>query len=137
MTDHETNTSSIWLDPRLATPDADTATGASIQLAGSWCEGCRRAEFPQRSACPVCLGETSRIALSHAGVVVGHTAVLHQPPGSLLPAPYGIVAVQHDEGITVLGPLVGSCWDRVALGIVARTVVIEVGDHKGFGYQLG
>lgn len=125
-----------WLDDRLVTGDSLPEPGLLVHLAGSWCDVCGRAEFPQRTSCPQCLGETSMRALSNAGTVVGHTAVLHQPPGSLLDAPYGVVAVEHDKGVSVLGPLVGCPWDGVRVGDTVVTVSIEVGDRLGFGYRL-
>lgn len=124
-----------WLAGHLVAPGSATDVGAEVQLAGSWCAACSRSEFPARMTCPRCGGEMARRPLSLEGAVVGHTAVLHQPPGAVLEAPYGVVAVRHEDGVTVLGTLVGGDLERIAIGDRARSVVIAVGDELGFGYR--
>lgn len=126
---------SALIDPRLFAPGTLPLDGASATLAGSRCTSCGRHEFPVRATCPVCSSSAEVVPLSAAGVITGYSAVLHQPPGALVEAPYPVAAVALPEGITVLG-IVDGPWEVIHLGAPVVTVMRLIGDRLGFAFRL-
>jgi uncharacterized OB-fold protein len=84
-----------------AVPYAPTVLHASL------CPSCGRTSFPRRSLCPACGTASPPTELSGPARLRVHTAVLAQPPGSLVTAPYDVGVAEFDEGICVIGLLAG------------------------------
>jgi uncharacterized OB-fold protein len=81
--------------------------GALSALLGSACTSCGRAEFPRRSTCPACGSSADPVLLRGPAKLTVSTAVLAQPPGSRVEAPYGVGVAEFREGLRVIGLLVG------------------------------
>ncbi len=85
--------------------------GELTYLLVSTCSACGRTEFPRRSECPACGATSDAVQLAGPARLQVSTAVLAQPPGSKVEAPYGVgVAVFGEgpgEGLCVIGLLAG------------------------------
>jgi uncharacterized OB-fold protein len=95
--------------------------GSPTALLGSSCPRCGRAEFPRRTTCPACGADADPILLEGPAVLTVSTAVLAQPPGSRVEAPYGVGVAEFAQGIRVIGLLVG----QPAIGATVDVVVHE------------
>jgi uncharacterized OB-fold protein len=95
--------------------------GRPTALHASRCCACGRVAFPRRTSCPACGAGAEAIELSGPARLRVHTAVLAQPPGSSVTAPYDVGVAEFDEGICVIGLIDGSAarGDRV-LPVVAE-----------------
>lgn len=93
----------------------DAPLQSSTVLLASTCGSCGRTEFPRRADCPACDGDVVPSTLAGPATVRVSTAVLAQPPGSLVEAPYAVGVAEFDERICVIGLLVGEpqVGDRV------------------------
>ena len=56
-----------------------------------------------------------------------HTAVLHAPPGSRIPVPYGIGVVEFDHALRVMGLVEDSTFD-LELGATMECVAASPAD---------
>ena len=89
-------------------PGEAVAAGARIRLAASTCGACGRVQFPARTECPACGAPASATALQARATLGPCTAVLHPPPGALVPTPYLVGVARFPEGISVMGLVVGT-----------------------------
>jgi uncharacterized OB-fold protein len=76
-------------------------------LLGSLCHECGRAEFPRRAECPACGADSDPVQIEGPARLRVSSAVLAQPPGSKVEAPYGVGVAEFPEGLCVIGLLVG------------------------------
>ena len=104
--------------------------GDAVCLQGSTCEDCGRMEFPGRVECPWCGGPSVPAPLGPDAVLVGFTAVLHPAPGSLVEAPYDIGVARFAGGLHVMGLLLATPTDGVALGDPIEVCAVEVPDGR-------
>jgi uncharacterized OB-fold protein len=119
-----------WLAEHLVwDPDRTTAVpGSALRLAGGTCAECHRTSFPSTQRCAWCGGVTTDVALDTTGTVVATTSVLHDGPGSLVPAPCDVALVRFAEvGLDLLGVL-GSAG--VVAGDRVQTVATEIGEQR-------
>lgn len=79
--------------------------GSATSLLASTCPSCGRSEFPRRATCPACGADSDPVELTGPAVLRVSSAVLAQPPGSLVEAPYGVGVAEFAEGICVIGLL--------------------------------
>ena len=109
--------------------------GESARLLASQCPNCGRTEFPAREQCPAC-GEPSTTApLPSEGRLCGFTAVLHPPPGTEVPVPYGIGVVEFDGRVRVMGLLTQQI-DGLDVDPRVRTVTLHpAADVVTYGFQ--
>lgn len=128
------------LAPELvAAPEGDGDLGPldSIHLRVSACAACDRRDFPARDTCPACSGPMRPDVLPREGVLVGSTAVLHQPPDALIEVPYEIGVARLGD-IDVLGLLIGGEPGAAApLGARVECVAVAVDDRTlTYGFKL-
>ncbi|WP_148573828.1 Zn-ribbon domain-containing OB-fold protein [Nocardioides caldifontis] len=95
--------------------------GDPTYLKGSVCRACGRAEFPRRAECPACGAESEPVDLEGPARLRVSSAVLAQPPGSKVQAPYGVGVAEFPQGLCVIGLLVG----EPAAGATVEVVVHE------------
>ena len=88
-------------------------------LLASTCSACGRPEFPARATCPACGADSVTAALPRTATLVGHTAVLHQPPGAKVEAPYAVGVARFPNGLAVMGRLL---VDEPIVGEAVATV---------------
>lgn len=93
--------------------------GGATALLASTCPSCGRTEFPRRAACPACGADSDPVELTGPASLRVSSAVLAQPPGSRVEAPYGVGVAEFPEGICVIGLLQGDA-------IVGATVEVVV-----------
>jgi uncharacterized OB-fold protein len=106
------------------------ASGA-LALRASHCPDCQRMAFPRRSSCAGCGStEVTAVLLAGPGRIHVVTAVLSQPPGSLVQAPYEIAVVEFEESIRVMGVLA----DNARPGDLVHVVESGVAD-QGFAFK--
>ena len=119
----------------LLAEDGPLEPGKVVGLRASHCPACARWEFPALAYCPGCDGRAEPSALSAQATVIGVTAVLHPPPGALVPVPYTVALAAFPEGVAVLG-VVTAALDDVPLGQRVETVAMLIGERLGYGFQL-
>jgi uncharacterized OB-fold protein len=95
--------------------------GAATTLLASRCTKCQRVEFPRRTTCPACGADAGPVPLGGPARLRVHSAVLAQPPGALVTAPYDVGVAEFDEGVCVIGLMDGPAQR----GDTVQPVVIE------------
>jgi uncharacterized OB-fold protein len=75
-------------------------------LSGS-CPSCHRVSFPRAGQCAACGEPLAQTSLAGPAVLTVLTAVLAQPPGAKIQAPYDVGVAQFAEGICVIGLIDG------------------------------
>lgn len=131
-------TETAWLNTSGTLHDSSglLEPGRAVRLKSSHCVGCDRWEFPARSYCPTC-GQTPAIEpLSGTAEIVGFSAVLHQPPGSLVEAPYAVALAAFPEGVAVLGTVEGADHRELRIGEAVSTVARQVGGSIEYTYRV-
>jgi uncharacterized OB-fold protein len=98
------------------------------QLAAPYCLRCAAFFFYPRAACPRCWStDLEWRVLSGRGKVASYTLVERTPPGSPIEAPFFVVLVDLDEGIRMMGNLIGV--PAVPHGAVLDLPVMAAFDH--------
>lgn len=87
---------------------ADAPTGSRTALIAATCTACGRVSFPCPDRCPSCTGELTLTALEGPARLSVLTAVLAQPPGALIQAPYDVGVADFAEGIRIIGLIDGA-----------------------------
>lgn len=82
-------------------------TGEQTSLMAARCAKCGRHTFPARIPCPACGSPAEIVTLSGPARLRVMTGVRAQPPRSLVAAPYDVGVAEFDEGICVIGLIVG------------------------------
>lgn len=112
-------------DPQTVAPDLFTTAdgtplagpGQVVGLFAGQCTDCSRFTFPARGRCPSCSAALTRVAFDPHGVVVLHSAVLHDAPGALVLAPYQAGFARFDQDLLVSGLIVtDEDTDEVSIG---------------------
>jgi len=109
--------------------------GSPVRLKASHCAACVRWEFPARSYCPTCGLAPTVKPLSETAHVIGFSAVLHQPPGALIQAPYAVALAAFPEGVAVLGTVPGVDHADLMIGDSVSTVAVQVGNSIEYAYS--
>jgi uncharacterized OB-fold protein len=106
---------------------ADAPAGSPTTLTAATCGDCGRVSFPVTDRCPACTGELIPTALAGPARLSVLTAVLAQPPGALIEAPYDVGVADFDEGIRIIGLVDGSTeqGDLVVPVVVAPHPEVE------------
>lgn len=120
----------------VVAPLAELVPGAPAILLGSHCALCDRAEFPVRATCPSCGAVMNDLSLGPDARLRGFTAVLHQPPGALVQAPYVVGVAEFTAGIAVLGLLVGAGYDELCIGDRVRVVLTPTSAGLTYAYEV-
>jgi uncharacterized OB-fold protein len=107
---------------------ADAPVGEVTSLLASSCPACARLSFPARTQCPGCGSDSAAVQLRGPARLRAHTAVLAQPPGAQVQAPYEVGVAEFAEGICVIGLLAGPS----AIGDAVVPVVHEPYDGGRF-----
>jgi uncharacterized protein len=97
----------------------------SCRLLGHRCRACGVLGFPRTPVCGSCAtSDPEAIELGESGgTLFGWTTVTAAPPGYEGSVPYGLGVVELDEGIRVLGRLIGA-GDEAALTFGQRMVCV-------------
>lgn len=94
--------------------------GEATHLLASRCPGCDRSEFPRRVECPACGEASEPVELVGPAHLRVSSAVLAQPPGSLVEAPYGVGVAEFGDGLCVIGLLVGEIERGASVEVVVH-----------------
>lgn len=114
----------------------DPTPGSSVLLIASYCAACDRWEFPSRDYCATCNVKPVEAPLSDQAQVEFVTAVLHQPPGALVQAPYAVVLAGFPEGVSVMGVVADLDYEQIAPGDRVRVVAAQTGECIGYQFRL-
>jgi uncharacterized OB-fold protein len=95
--------------------------GDPTYLLGSLCRECGRAEFPRRAECAACGEVSDPVQIAGPARLRVSSAVLAQPPGSKVEAPYGVGVAEFSQSLCVIGLLVGD----IQVGATVEVVVHE------------
>lgn len=106
--------------------------GDTTVLRASSCPACGRTSFPERGQCPACGGPARAMDLAGPARLRIATAVLAQPPGSRVEAPYDVGVAEFEEGICVIGLLDGPA---AAGDAVVPVVLSPYPDGRTFGFR--
>lgn len=109
--------------------------GTPTHLIGSRCDACDRWEFPIRETCPACGRAMESRRLPAEGVVAAASAVLHDPPGAVLKAPYVVALVEIAGQIMVVGVVEAADAGVEVTGQRVTTVATEVNGRKGYAFR--
>ncbi len=106
------------------------------RLTGIRCAECGALALPPKEFCPTCQQRHwEPVPLSGAGTVTSFTVIRIPPRGRAAEAPYAVAVVKLDEGISVLGRVVGIPLDALTTGLPVkfRPLVAENQTIIGFG----
>jgi uncharacterized OB-fold protein len=106
------------------------------RLTGIRCAECGALAVPPKELCPSCQHRRwEAVPLSGAGTITSFTVIRIPPRGRAPEAPYAVAVVKLDEGVSVLGRLVGIPLDALKTGLPVkfRPLVSENQTIIGFG----
>lgn len=95
------------------------------------CASCEARIFYPRTVCPVCSSTELRIERSAGrGIIYSFTTLYRAgAPAFADDVPYTVVLVDLDEGVRVIGDLVGAGPDAVRIGLPVEVVFDDVTDE--------
>jgi hypothetical protein len=94
------------------------------------CSSCRRYFFYPTVLCPQCHAtERTWEKVSGAGSIYSYT-VVYRPLSSRLSAPYVVAVIELDEGVRMMGNVLGSDPDDIAIGDRVGVTFAEGGDGR-------
>jgi uncharacterized OB-fold protein len=121
MSNKETGMSSTATEPLAGAEHFGAGDpGDPTHLVVSTCRDCGRAEFPSRTECPACGGVSDVEQLTGPARLRVSTAVLAQPPGSKVEAPYGVGVAEFGNGLCVIGLLHGEAPSGSQVDVVVH-----------------
>ncbi|HEU5152890.1 MAG TPA: OB-fold domain-containing protein [Iamia sp.] len=115
-------------------PD-DAEVGAPVGLLAGTCAACGRTDVPRRDVCAACGGAVDPVTLATTAVLSGSTAVLHQPPGSAVEAPYALGVARFPEGLCVMGLLLAEVDSPPPLGTPVAVVAHQVDQTTTYAFR--
>jgi uncharacterized OB-fold protein len=97
-----------------------------------WCTACERPLWYPRGICPHCMASTIEWRPASGRGVVYAVTVDYKPqnPGMAAMAPYAVVLVELDEGVRLLGNLVGGDPEQVAVGMAVEVTWEPMSDGR-------
>jgi uncharacterized OB-fold protein len=106
-----------------------TNTGEEVRLLAGRCQACGTLSFPAAGICPQCQsGAIDEHQLRRSGVLYAFTVIRARPPGYEGPVPYGLGYVDFADGLRVFGSIVSDALDRLSIGDVLQTAMLELGE---------
>lgn len=120
--------------PPVPLPDEDSGpfweAAARHELIAQRCAACRRWRHPPRPMCPECNSFEQEWAPVSGHARVWSWIVAHPPllPAFAERAPYNVVVVELEEGIRMVGNLVGVANDEIREGMSVRATFEDVPD---------
>ncbi len=115
----------------------DSRPDQRVALRASRCGTCGLVAFPKRETCEACAATTAEIALSTRATLSAHTEVIHPPPDSKVPVPYGVGLATFPEGIAILGLLADELRHAARIGIAVETFAYEAfPGHLTYGFRI-
>ena len=91
------------------------------RLSAIRCGSCGELAIPPKELCPSCHERRWELVPLHGtGSVVSFTVIRIPPRGRLAEAPYAVAVVKLDEGVSLLGRIVGIPLDTLTAGLSVR-----------------
>lgn len=91
------------------------------RLTGIRCGKCGELSIPPRELCPAChQSQWETVPLSGDGTVSSYTIIRVPPRGHAGQAPYAVAVVRLAEGVSILGRIVDTPFERLAIGLPVR-----------------
>ena len=105
------------------------------RLSAIRCGSCGELAIPPKELCPSCHERRWELVPLHGtGSVVSFTVIRIPPRGRLAEAPYAVAVVKLDEGVSLLGRIVGIPLDALTAGLSVRFRPILLGDQVIIGF---
>src|SRR3990172_4658645 len=94
------------------------------------CSDCGKRQFYPRGLCIACMSTNlDWVRSSGRGTVYSHTTVYRPPSPAFTPdVPYVIAIVEMEEGVRMMGNIVGSLPDQVKVGMPVTVVFEDVNE---------
>ena len=106
------------------------------RLSAIRCGSCGELAIPPKELCPSCHERRWELVPLHGtGSVVSFTVIRIPPRGRLAEAPYAVAVVKLDEGVSLLGRIVGIPLETLTAGLSVRfqPVLLDEQVIIGFG----
>ncbi len=106
------------------------------RLVGMRCGRCGNPAIPPREFCDAC-GERAwqRLPLSGRGRIASYTVIRVAPARHAGDAPYAIAVVRLEEGVSLLGRVVGAPFEQLAVGLPVRFRPLLIQDRPALGFE--
>jgi uncharacterized protein len=105
------------------------------RLSAIRCGGCGELAIPPKELCPSCHERRWELVPLHGtGSVVSFTVIRIPPRGRLSEAPYAVAVVKLDEGVSLLGRIVGIPLDALTAGLCVRFCPLLSDDRVIIGF---
>ena len=105
------------------------------RLSAIRCGSCGELAIPPKELCPSCHERRWELVPLHGtGSVVSFTVIRIPPRGRLAEAPYAVAVVKLDEGVSLLGRIVGIPFDALTAGLSVRFRPIVSDDQVIIGF---
>ena len=106
------------------------------RLTGIRCAACRALAVPPKEFCPLCQQRRwEPVPLTGAGTVVSFTVIRIPPRGRLPEVPYAVAVVKLDEGVSLLGRVVGIPPEELRTGLAVKFEPLIVADQTLIGFR--
>jgi uncharacterized OB-fold protein len=105
------------------------------RLSAIRCGGCGELAIPPKELCPSCHERRWELVPLHGtGSVASFTVIRIPPRGRLAEAPYAVAVVKLDEGVSLLGRIVGIPLDTLTAGLSVRFRPVLLGEQVVIGF---
>jgi len=105
------------------------------RLTGIRCARCGGLSLPPKEFCPVCQQrQWEPVPLSGSGTVSSFTVIRIPPRGRLPEAPYAVAVVKLDEGVSLLGRVVGVPLETLKTGLPVKFRALLSENETGIGF---
>jgi uncharacterized OB-fold protein len=85
------------------------------------CRRCQELAIPPKEYCPACQArDWEPVPLRGTGTIASYTVIRVPPRGQPAGSPYAVAVVRLDEGVSLLGRVVGVPVDAVTTGLPVR-----------------
>jgi uncharacterized OB-fold protein len=105
------------------------------RLSAIRCAGCGELAIPPKELCPNCHERRWELVPLHGtGSVASFTVIRIPPRGRLPEAPYAVAVVKLDEGVSLLGRIVGIPLEALTAGLAVRFRPVLFDDQVIIGF---
>ena len=105
------------------------------RLTGIRCGRCGALAIPPKEFCEQCQQrDWSPVPLAGTGTIVSHTVIRVAPRGRGGEVPYAVAVVRLDEGVSLLGRVVGIPFESLKSGLPVRFRSIQLDQQTIIGF---
>ncbi|HEY7869802.1 MAG TPA: OB-fold domain-containing protein [Methylomirabilota bacterium] len=105
------------------------------RLTGIRCGGCGELAIPPKEYCVSCQQrDWHPVPLSGAGTIVSFTVIRVAPRGRAGEVPYAVAVVKLEEGVSLLGRVVGIPFEELTAGLPVRFRPVQIAEQTLIGF---